>query len=141
MAAVRADPELIPNMLEEVLRRRSPTVGIFKTTTRDVEVAGVTIPADSVVWLAIASAAHDATQYGDPASFDIRRENASSHMTFGKGRHMCLGAPLSRAEAKVGMEVLLERLPGLRVVPGQRQEFQPIMLTNVLKSLEVEWDT
>jgi cytochrome P450 len=139
-AAVRAQPELIPNAIEEVLRRRSPTIGIFKTTTRDVEVRGITIPAGSLVWLAIASAALDEHHFPDPERFDIHRPNAKDHVTFGKGRHFCIGAPLSRVEAKVGLETLFRRLPGLRLVPGQELEFQDILLTNVMRSLWVEWD-
>jgi hypothetical protein len=61
-------------------------------------------------------------------------------MTFGKGRHLCLGAPLSRAEGKVGLEVLYQRIPDIRVVAGQEPEFQEILLTNVMRRLEVEWD-
>lgn len=139
-AEVLADRAMIPNLIEEVLRRKAATVGIFKTTARDVEVHGITIPAGSLVWCAIASAGHDPERFDDPESFDIHRANAAKHMTFGKGRHLCLGAPLSRAEAKVGLEVLLERIPDIRVVPGQEPEFQEILLTNVMRQLEVEWD-
>ncbi|HEY4095529.1 MAG TPA: cytochrome P450, partial [Baekduia sp.] len=134
-----ADPSLIENTIEEVLRRRSPTVGIFKTTTREVEVGGTVIPAGALVWLAIAAAAHDPGRFPEPERFDIHRSNAKDHMTFGKGRHFCIGAPLTRTEARVGLEVLFERLPGLRVVPDQRLEFQSILLTNVLQGLEVTW--
>jgi hypothetical protein len=136
---VLADPSLIENTIEEVLRRRSPTVGIFKTTTREVEVGGTVIPAGALVWLAIAAAAHDPGRFPEPERFDIHRSNAKDHMTFGKGRHFCIGAPLTRTEARVGLEVLFERLPGLRVVPDQRLEFQSILLTNVLQGLEVTW--
>jgi hypothetical protein len=138
-AQVVADPATIPNLVEEVLRRKAATVGIFKTTARDVEVRGIMIPAGSLVWCAIASAGHDPERFPEPESFDIHRANAAKHMTFGKGRHLCLGAPLSRAEAKVGLEVLLERIPDIRVVPGQEPEFQEILLTNVMRRLEVEW--
>jgi cytochrome P450 len=137
--AIKADPSLLPGAIEEILRRRSPTVGIFKTTTRDVEIRGVTIPARSLVWLAIASAAHDESRFAEPETLDVCRANAKDHMTFGKGRHFCIGAPLSRVEAKVGLEVLYERIRDIRVVPGQALNFQPILLTNVLQSLEVQW--
>jgi cytochrome P450 len=133
-------PEAIPNALEEVLRRRSPTIGIFKTTTREVTVRDQTVPAGSLVWLAIASAALDEDKFDDPERFDVERANAKEHLTFGKGRHFCIGAPLSRVEAKVGLEALFERIPDIRVAPGQRIEFQDIMLTNVMKELWVEWD-
>jgi cytochrome P450 len=138
-AEVVADPARIPNLIEEVLRRKAATVGIFKMTSRDVEIRGVTIPAGSLVWCAIASAGHDPERFPSAESFDIHRANAAKHLTFGKGRHLCLGAPLSRAEAKVGLEVLLERIPDIRVVPGQEPEFQEILLTNVMRRLDVEW--
>jgi cytochrome P450 len=140
-AKVIGHPEAIPNALEEVLRRRSPTIGIFKTTTRDVEVRGQAIPAGSLVWLAIASAALDEQKFPEPERFDVERTNAKEHVTFGKGRHFCIGAPLSRAEAKVGLEALFERIPDIRIVPGQQPEFQDILLTNVMQELWVEWDT
>jgi cytochrome P450 len=139
-AEVTRDPSVIPGLVEEVLRHRAATVGIFKTTSRDVEVRGITIPSGSVVWCAIAAAGHDPERFPEPEAFDIHRPNASKHMTFGKGRHLCLGAPLSRAEGKVGLEVLYERIPDIRVVPGQEPEFQEILLTNVLHKLDVEWN-
>lgn len=139
-AEVARDPSIIPNLVEEVLRNKAATVGIFKTTSRDVEVRGVMIPAGSVVWCAVASAGHDPEWFPEPETFDIHRPNASKHMTFGKGRHLCLGAPLSRAEGKVGLEVLYERIPDIRVVAGQEPEFQEILLTNVMRRLDVEWD-
>jgi cytochrome P450 len=137
---VMADPGMIPNTIEEVLRRRSPTIGIFKTTSREVEVRGATIPAGSLVWLAIASAALDEHKFPEPEIFDVGRANAKEHVTFGRGRHFCIGAPLSRAEAKVGLEVLFERLPSIRPVPGQQPDFQDILLTNVMRELWVQWE-
>jgi cytochrome P450 len=133
-------PEAIPNTIEEVLRRRAPAIGVFKTTSRDVEVRGQTIPAGSVVWLALASAAVDEHMFPDPQRFDVERANAAEHVSFGKGRHFCIGAPLSRVEAKVGLEALFERIPDIRVVPGRQPEFLEIVLTTLMKDLWVEWD-
>ncbi|CAB4924778.1 unannotated protein [freshwater metagenome] len=133
------DPSLIENLIEEVLRYQSVTVGIFKTTTRDVEVDGVTIPEGSLCWLTLAAAGRDGERFENPDTFDVRRENAKDHLTFGKGRHKCIGAPLARVEARVGLEELFKRLPNIHITEGQDLKFQEIMLTNVLKHLDVAW--
>jgi Cytochrome P450 len=118
LAAVRADPALWDNAVEEGLRRRGSAPGHFRIATRDVEVAGTEIPRGSLLWLVYISAGHDEGHFPDPRRFDPRRENAKQHLAFGRGRHMCTGAPLARLVARIGLETLYDRLPGLRVVPG-----------------------
>jgi cytochrome P450 len=139
LALLREDPSLWPGAIEEGLRVRSAANGIFRITTRDVDVAGVTIPAGSVCWLSIASAGQDAERYDDPSRFDIRRADNATHLSFGKGRHFCMGAPLTRVEAPIGLRVLYERLPDLTVVPDQTFRYDPILAAVVLEGLEVTW--
>lgn len=141
LAEVKADPALMENAVEEALRKRGTSPGLFRITTRDVEIGGTTIPKGSIVWLVFVSAGHDESLFEDPERFDIHRANAAKHMAFGRGRHMCMGAPLARLEARIGMNVLYERLPGLRVVPGQTLDYQPALTVLALNSLLVEWDT
>jgi cytochrome P450 len=136
---VQADPALTANVVEEVLRLSAPTIGVWKTTTRDVEIGGYVIPDGSVVWLAVSSAGHDGAHFEDPERFDVCRRNAAEHLTFGKGRHFCLGAPLARAEATIGLQVLYERIPDLRVVPDTPYEYQPTAIVRVLERLPVVW--
>jgi len=112
LAQVRANPELIPNVLEETLRYDGPVQSQFRQTTQAVELSGTTIPAGSMVMLLEGSANHDERKFPDPERFDIWR-NAEGHLTFGYGVHFCLGAQLARLEAKIVLEALLERFPHL----------------------------
>jgi cytochrome P450 len=139
LGELRVDPELWPSAVEEALRIRSAAAGLFRITTRDVEVSGVTIPSGQIVWVGVLSAGHDAAVFADPARFDIHRNNVSEHLSFGKGRHFCLGAPLTRVEAPIGMRVLYERLPDLKVVPEQDFEYDPVLVAVILKHMEVMW--
>lgn len=136
---VRADPALWSVAAEEGLRLRSAANGIFRITTRDVEVAGVTIPAKSVVWLSLASANHDEARFEEPQRFDLSRPNATDHIGFGKGRHFCMGAPLTRVEAPIGMRALYERIPDIQVDDDQVFEYDPVLVAVILKHLRVSW--
>lgn len=140
-AAVLADMSLMANAVDEGLRRRGTAPGAFRITTREVELAGVRIPARSMVWLVYISAGHDEDHFPDPRRFDVRRPNADKHLSFGRGRHKCMGAPLARLGGRIGMERLLTRIPDIRVVPDQHLTYAPTMTVLPLHSLLVEWDT
>jgi cytochrome P450 len=140
LAAVRADPSLLEGAVEEGLRIRGTGNLLFRYTTADVELGGATIPANSVVALSYASAGRDETHFSCPAHFDAKRENASDHLSLGRGRHFCIGAPLARAEARIALEVLLERLPDLHVVEGQELEYHPAVGVFMLKAMDVAWN-
>lgn len=110
---LRDAPALIPAAVEEVLRFDAPVQGLFRSTTRAVEVAGTTIPADAPVMLLFGSANRDVRRFPDPDAFDPGRV-ANEHLGFGAGIHLCLGAPLARLEARIACEVLLERAQVVR---------------------------
>ena len=118
---LRADRSLVPSAIEETLRYRSPLQTIRRVTVRETELGGVGIPAGQWILAAIGSANRDETRFESPEEFRIDRE-PNRHIAFGQGVHFCLGAPLARLEAKVALEVLLERLPSLRVDPDARLE-------------------
>jgi cytochrome P450 len=139
LAEVKRDPSLLENAVEEGLRRRPTSPQMYRITTRDVELGGVQIPARSVICLSYGSGSNDEAHFADPLRYDIHRDNASEHLAFGHGRHFCLGAPLARLEARVGLEALYARIPDLRVVPGQRLEYIPVVTVQTLVSLHVEW--
>lgn len=136
---VLAEPELWENVVEEGLRRRNSSLGMFRKTTRDVTVGGVEIAAGSLVFLLSGTASYDPGKFPEPERFDVHRANAGDHIGFGKGRHFCLGAPLARAEARIALKVLYERLPTLRAVP-QKIKFVEALQVFLLRHLEVEWE-
>jgi cytochrome P450 len=108
-ALLRADPSLIPDAVEEAIRHSSPLQLVGRTTSREVELHGVTIPAGGRVVLVYGAANRDPRQFTSPDRFDVTRGRAR-HLGFGEGVHGCLGAPLARLEAKVALE---EALPVL----------------------------
>jgi cytochrome P450 len=109
-AKLAADPALIPNAVEEILRFDSPVQGLSRVTLREVTLHGRTIPKGARVHLLYAAANRDPRVFADPDRFDIRR-SPNPHLAFGFGIHFCLGASLARMELRVGLEELLARAP------------------------------
>jgi len=109
-----ANPALMANAVEEMLRWDPPSHYQGRWTTRDVEVRGTVIPADQRVILVTGSAVHDERKYPDPDTFDIHRD-IDRHVSFGFGRHLCLGASLARLETRVAFEELLKRFPDFTI--------------------------
>lgn len=109
LAKVRANPALIPNMVEEMLRLLSPTAGLWRVATKDLDVGGHQIPAGSMVMLRFAAANRDPAVFPDPDGFNVERSNARTHLAFGRGIHMCVGNMLSRKEVAVAFQEILTR--------------------------------
>ena len=109
------DPALVPDAVEELLRLTSPVQGLCRTTTRDAEIDGTTIPAGRKVLLLYGSANRDSAKYGPNADdLDVRRKPAQI-LTFSHGSHHCLGAAAARMQARVALEELLARFPRFEV--------------------------
>jgi cytochrome P450 len=117
LARLLKAPELLPSAIEEVLRYRSPLQIVFRETKRDVEVHGQHIPAGKLVLVVIGSANRDPQQFKDPDRFDITRD-PNPHIAFGHGIHFCLGAALSRLEARIALSDLLERAKNFKLASG-----------------------
>jgi cytochrome P450 len=113
LARVRNDRDLLPALVEEVLRWDGPVQFVFRRATCDVEIAGGRIPANSYVIALIGSANRDERNFGPTAgTFDVTRES-QGHLAFGLGNHFCLGASLARLEAQIALGALLDELPHL----------------------------
>jgi cholest-4-en-3-one 26-monooxygenase len=121
-ARLRAEPELLPDAVEEILRWVTPISHFTRVATEDVEVRGVTIPAGEQVALYFASANRDEEVFADPFEFRIDRR-PNPHLAFGFGEHFCMGAHLARVELDVVFRLLLARLESFEVSgPVERLE-------------------
>ena len=123
--AVVADRGLIPGAVDETLRY-DPSVPVWRRVTkRPVTLGGVDLPEGAKLFLWLAASGRDASVFPAPATFDLRRANATKALAFGKGVHYCLGAALGRLEAQIALEALTHRFPRLRLVDGQHLAFHP----------------
>ena len=114
LEALKADDDLLPGAVEEMLRWVTPIKNMNRNATRDIELHGKTIKAGQNVLLLYPSANRDETVFDDPESFDIRR-TPNDHVAFGFGAHLCLGHRLARAEIAGMVERLIDRLPDLAI--------------------------
>lgn len=133
-----AHPEGIPQAVEEILRYDAPIQMFARTTTREVEINGVRIPQDAALLLLYGSGNRDEAVFPNADEFQVRR-TPNHHLAFGHGVHFCVGAALARLEGRVAFEVLCQRLPGLRLVPGQTLTHIPTLLFRGYERLEVAW--
>lgn len=113
---VYQDRSLIPVAMEEGLRYETPLTMVMRTTTREIELGGKTIPAGAQIDMCMGSANRDETRWSEPNSFDIRRPR-QAHIAFAGGIHMCLGMHLARLETRVMLNSLFDRVQDLRFVP------------------------
>jgi cytochrome P450 len=136
---VRNDRSLVPKAINEAVRYESTAVTGARLTTRDVEVAGVQIPAGSGITLVRASGNRDEDAFPDPDTFDIHRKTSKLPLSFGFGAHMCIGMNIAKLEMAAALNAVLDVLPGLRVDP----DAEPLFITGVTlrgaRTLPVLW--
>lgn len=140
---VQGDRALVLPAVEETLRMYGIVHSLVRTTTRDVEVAGVTLPKGAPVMLQLDSANHDDSVFSDPGTFDLHRPKAqvANHLAFGKGAHFCIGAPFARPMAKIALETMLDRIPDLRLAdPDAPPQVFPSLFVGGLTSLQAVWN-
>ena len=137
LARLRAQPELMPTAIDEVLRFSSPVQVDARRAVRRAEVAGQTIEPDSNVLLLLGSANRDESVFDDADTFDIGRAD-NRHLAFGFGPHYCLGANLARLEAQVAIRVLLERTRRLQRTDAERLPLHPSFIFRGYTSIPVE---
>ena len=140
LRAVRRSPASVEEAVEEFLRFDPPApLAIRRFPTEDLTIGGVTIPAGAPVLLSIAAANRDPARFRFPERLDVRRAD-NPHLSFGQGIHYCVGAPLARIEAAVGLGTLLRRLPGLALaVPADDLRWRPSFRVRGLLELPVRW--
>lgn len=131
-------PEIIPQTVEEILRYDAPIQMFARTATQEVTIGGVTLPEDAALLLLYGSANRDERMFPQAHEFQPRR-TPNPHLAFGHGPHFCVGAALARLEGRIAFEVLCERLPGLRLVPGQKLTHIPTLLFRGYERLDVIW--
>ncbi len=135
-----ADPTLIPNAVEEVLRFDSSVIAWRRQTVNDTEIGGVAIPADARLLLSLGAANRDPDMFEDPDVFDVARANAREHLSCGQGPHLCLGAPLARMQGRVMLEELTRSLPDMQLEADHRYEFAPNISFRGPLSLPATWE-
>ncbi|HKN53408.1 MAG TPA: cytochrome P450 [Amycolatopsis sp.] len=140
LAELRADPSLMPNAVEELLRLLSIPDGISRLAIDDIEIEGTTIHKGDGVFFITSLINRDEDIHEAPDSIALHRTSARDHVSFGFGAHTCLGQNLARVTMEIALATLLERLPGLRLaVAAEDIPFNPTAGFQVLNELPVAW--
>jgi cytochrome P450 len=138
-AELRADPELLPGAVEELLRYLTIADIFYRYATEDIELGGETIGKGSTVVVSLLAANHDPRHFDNPDTLDIHR-NARGHLSFGHGIHQCLGQQLARIEMRAGFDGLLRRFPTLELaVPAGQVRLKTDMNIYGVHELPVTW--
>lgn len=140
LAKAQADPKIIPNMVEEMLRLASASSGIWRVMKADAELGGVTLPRGAMVMMRYAAANRDPERYDEPDRFLADRANARTHLAFGRGIHMCVGNMLSRKEMTVAFEELLPRISGITLTDEAAIAYPPNMMLRGPVSVPVRFE-
>ncbi|MDE2697225.1 MAG: cytochrome P450 [Chloroflexota bacterium] len=135
-ARLRAEPDLLPSAVEEFLRYDSSVQGAVRFARETVEIRGRTIEQGSTLLLLLGAANRDPAQFPEPDALDVAR-SPNRHLSFGRGVHFCLGAPLARLEGDVAFRTLLDRFGELRVADGGAERSGTLVLRGMGK-LELE---
>jgi cytochrome P450 len=136
IARLRDEPGLMPNAVEEFMRHESPVQFTARQPRVDVEIRGRTIQAGEHCLMIVAAANRDPERFPDPDRLDVGRENAGEQVSFGGGRHFCLGAPLARLEGAIAFAKLLPLLAGAELATACL-EWRDSFLNHALESLPV----
>jgi cytochrome P450 len=133
----RHDGQALDSAIEETLRFESPIQAWFRRATKDTELSGVTIPADEMVLVVLASANRDEQHWTCPAEWEPGRGNIKDHLAFGWGPHFCAGAALARAEARIAIKTLLDLFPTVELAPGAEPRHRPNLVHRMLETLPI----
>jgi cytochrome P450 len=144
---LREQREHIPNFVEECLRIESPVKGDFRLARVTTELGGVTIPAGATLMVVNGAANRDPDRFEHPADFQVERANARHHLAFGHGAHSCPGAPLARAEGRITIDRLLDRMDNIRIsekehgpAGARRYQYVPTYILRGVSRLHLEFE-
>jgi len=142
---LRANPKQIPAFLEEVLRIEGSTKQTARLARKDTKIGDVAIPAGTKILVALSAANRDAKRWENPAELQLGRKRIMEHAAFGRGKHVCAGAPLARVEVRVLMEKFFEHAAEIDLdetihgQPGARQlDFEPSFIVRGLSTLNIK---
>ena len=135
-----AEPGMIKPAIEEVLRFNSAQTSWRRVTTKDTEFRGIKLPKGTEVFMSLAAANRDPRLFDHPDRYDMDRDNASKHIAFGRGPHICLGRLLAKLELTTVLNLLIEKAPSLRLVMGQELSYFPNFSFRGPKTLYLTWD-
>ncbi len=139
LAELRADPDLVPDAVEELMRYLSVADIFFRYAEDDIELGGETINKGSTVIVSLLAANHDPKRFDNPDTLDIHRK-ARGHLSFGHGVHQCLGQQLARIEMRAGFAGLLRRFPTLELaIPASEVRLKTDMNIYGVHELPVTW--
>ncbi len=132
---------LLDNAVEETLRFHSTGCAIWRIAARDTRIGEVEVPAGAILNLRMDSANRDAEVFEDPDRFDISRKKSKAHLGFGYGLHHCVGNLLAKRETFVAIDRLIQRLPGLALIP-ERCDFtrEPHVLAHAFKAVHIRFE-
>jgi cytochrome P450 len=143
---LREDYGRLPDFVEECLRFESPVKGDFRLSRTPATVGGVDIPAGTTVMVLNGAAGRDPRRFDEPDVFRMDRGNAKEHLAFGRGPHACPGGPLARAEARISIERLLERMKDIRIsesahgpAGARHYDYVPTYILRGLQRLHLEF--
>lgn len=136
---LRSDPLRVDSVVEEALRLATPSQGMWRITTSETTLGGVTIPAGARLFVSYAAANRDSGVFDDPDSFDPDRARLVEHLAFGKGTHFCLGAALARLEGRIALGELSRRIESYTLSASNDFEYLPSFMLRGLRRLEIDF--
>jgi cytochrome P450 len=117
---LRANPDLVPNFVEEVLRLEAPVQRLYRRVLNDINIGGVDIPKGAILTLEFGAANRDPRQFADPDALQVGRANSRKHLTFGIGPHFCIGNQFARGELRIAINTLLRRMVNIRYADAEQ---------------------
>jgi cytochrome P450 len=146
--ALRDNRDQIPAFLEECLRMESPVKSHFRLARTTTTIGDVEVPAGTILMMLPGASNRDPRKFDEPNEFRHDRKNVREHVAFARGPHSCPGAPLARAEARIAMNRILDRMANIRIseemhgpAGDRKYEYEPTFIMRGLTALHVEFDS